>query len=183
MILNRRRWTNHYRQCDGNAGFLLLLPVAEQLPKDHLARFVIDIVDLLDLSAITRQCCGSIKTTCRSSMLLALLIHSYTAAIYSSRRFERPSYDSLIATGNKSHHAPWQEPFRASPPVAELNDAVADETSSEAPPNQARDLWVTKTDRGVGVRQCLFRGLEAVNGEWTLVSKVWNIRRVAVSRR
>ena len=31
-------------------------------------------------------------------------------------------------------------------------------------------------------RQFLLRGVEAVNGEWSLVTMAWNIRRMAVLR-
>ena len=37
-----------------DTGYLLPPSVADWLPKDHLARFVVDIVDQLDLSGLTR---------------------------------------------------------------------------------------------------------------------------------
>ena len=41
---------SHFRQCDRDTPFLLPPSVDEWLPEDHLARFVVDIVDA-DVSA------------------------------------------------------------------------------------------------------------------------------------
>ena len=86
---------SHFRQCDRNTAFLLPPSVDEWLPEDHLARFVVDIVDQLDVSAMTRQYRGSGKAAYHPSMLLALLIYGYATGTYSSRRIEQASYDSL----------------------------------------------------------------------------------------
>ena len=43
---------SHFHQCDGNPPYLLPPSLDEWLPKDHLARFVADIIDQLDLSAL-----------------------------------------------------------------------------------------------------------------------------------
>ncbi len=86
---------SNFRQCDRNTAYLLPPSVDEWLPEDHLARFVVDIVDQLDLSAMTRQYRGSGKAAYHPSMLLALLIYGYATGTYSSRRIEQASYDSL----------------------------------------------------------------------------------------
>ena len=86
---------SHFRQCDRDTRYLLPPSVDEWLPKDHLARFVVDIVDQLDLSALTRQYRGAGSAAYHPSMLLALLIYGYATGTYSSRRIEQASYDSL----------------------------------------------------------------------------------------
>ncbi len=86
---------SHFRQCDRNTVFLLPPSVDEWLPEGHLARFVVDIVDQLDLSAMTGQYRGSGKAAYHPSTLLALLIYGYATGVYSSRRIESASYDSL----------------------------------------------------------------------------------------
>ncbi len=86
---------SHFRQCDRDTRYLLPPSVDEWLPKDHLARFVVDIVDQLDLSALTRQYRGAGSAAYHPSMLLALLIYGYATGTYSSRCIERASYDSL----------------------------------------------------------------------------------------
>ncbi len=45
----------NFRPVDRATPFLLPPSVEDWLPKDHLARFVVDIVDQLDLSELTRQ--------------------------------------------------------------------------------------------------------------------------------
>ena len=86
---------SHFRQCDRNTRFLLPPSVDEWLPGDHLARFVVDIVDQLDLSTLTRQYRGAGSAAYHPSMLLALLIYGYATGTYSSRRIERATYESL----------------------------------------------------------------------------------------
>ena len=86
---------SHFRQCDRNTAFLLPPSVDEWLPEDHLARFVVDIVDQLDLSAMTHQYRGAGSAAYHPAMLLALLIYGYATGSYSSRRIEQASYDSL----------------------------------------------------------------------------------------
>jgi len=65
---------SHFRQCDRDTPFLLPPSVDKWLPEDHLARFVVDIVDQLDLSAMTRQYRGAGSAAYHPSTLLALLI-------------------------------------------------------------------------------------------------------------
>jgi len=86
---------SHFRQCDRNTAFLLPPSVDEWLPEDHLARFVVDIVDQLDLSVMIGQYRGSGSAAYHPSTLLALLIYGYATGTYSSRRIESASYDSL----------------------------------------------------------------------------------------
>jgi transposase len=48
------------------------LPYEDWLPKDHLARFVVDIVDQLDLSALTRHYRGSGSTAYHPAVTTAI---------------------------------------------------------------------------------------------------------------
>ena len=86
---------SHFRQCDRDTPFLLPPSVDEWLPEDHLARVVVDIVDQLDLSAMTRQYRGAGTAAYHPSTLLALLLYGYATGTYSSRRLEQATYDSL----------------------------------------------------------------------------------------
>ena len=49
----------NFRPIDRATPYLLPPSVEDWLPRDHLARFVVDIVDQLDLSDLTRQYRGS----------------------------------------------------------------------------------------------------------------------------
>ena len=46
---------SNFRQCDRETPYLLPPSVDEWLPAEHLARFVVDIVEQLDLSSLARQ--------------------------------------------------------------------------------------------------------------------------------
>ena len=46
---------SNFRQCDRETPCLLPPSVDDWLPADHLARFVVDIVEQLDLSALARR--------------------------------------------------------------------------------------------------------------------------------
>src|SRR3954453_3833705 len=50
---------SNFRPIDRETGFLLPPSVDEWLPKTHLARFVVEVIDGLDLSAMTKSYRGS----------------------------------------------------------------------------------------------------------------------------
>jgi transposase len=86
---------SHFRPIDRATPYLLPPSVDEWLPKDHLARFVVDIVEQLDLSAMTSQYRGTGSAPYHPAMLLSLLIYGYATGTYSSRRIELATYESL----------------------------------------------------------------------------------------
>jgi transposase len=90
------------------AAYLLPPSVEDWLPKDHLARFVVDIVDQLDLSALTRQYRGAGSAAYHPTVMLGLLIYGYATGVYSSRRIEAATYESIafryIAANEQPDH-------------------------------------------------------------------------------
>ena len=78
-----------------DTAYLLPPSVEDWLPKDHLARFVVDIVDQLDVSALTRQYRGSGSDAYHPTMMLGLLIYGYASGVYSSRRIQAATYESI----------------------------------------------------------------------------------------
>ena len=46
---------SRFVQVDRETAYLLPPSVQEWLPEDHLARYVVDVVEALDLSELTRQ--------------------------------------------------------------------------------------------------------------------------------
>ncbi len=79
------------RRADRDQVFLLPPSVRDWLPEDHLAWFVIDVVDELDLSAFY----GSYRADGRGgavydpAVMLAVLLYAYCTGERSSRRIER----------------------------------------------------------------------------------------------
>ena len=67
----------------------------EWLPQRHLARFVVEVVDGLDLSEMVKAYRGSGSASYHPAMLLALLIYGYATRVFSSRALERATYDSV----------------------------------------------------------------------------------------
>jgi len=65
------------------------------LPENHLARFVVEVVDQLDLSELTRQYAGRGSQAHHPAVLLGLLIYGYATGVFSSRKIERATHDSI----------------------------------------------------------------------------------------
>lgn len=86
---------SNFRAVDRGTAYLLPPSVDEWLPADHLARFVVEIVEQLDFSALTEQYRGSGSQAYHPQMLAALLLYGYATGTYSSRRIEQACYDSV----------------------------------------------------------------------------------------
>ena len=86
---------SNFRQVDRETGFLLPPSVDEWLPERHLARFVVEVIDRLDLSAMVKAYRGSGSASYHPSVLLGLLVYGYATGVFSSRKLERASYDSV----------------------------------------------------------------------------------------
>src|SRR2546428_6445982 len=80
---------------DRDTEFLFPPSVQEWLPKDHLARFVVDVVEQLDLSELEQSYAGRGSDAHHPAMLVALLLYGYVTGAFSSRGLERASYDSI----------------------------------------------------------------------------------------
>lgn len=75
--------------------YLLPPSMDEWLPEDHLARFIVEVVDRLDLSKLTRHYAGRGSAAYHPSVLLGLLVYGYATGVFSSRKIERATYDSV----------------------------------------------------------------------------------------
>lgn len=80
---------------DRDTPYLLPESVQEWLPQDHLARFVVEIVEGLDLSEIIRAYRGRGSDAYHPAMMLSLLFYGYATGTFSSRRLERATFDSV----------------------------------------------------------------------------------------
>ena len=75
--------------------YLLPPSMNDWLPENHLARFIVEIVEQLDLSKLTGKFSGRGSRAYHPAMLLSLLIYGYATGIFSSRKIERATYDSV----------------------------------------------------------------------------------------
>jgi transposase len=86
---------SNFRTIDRQTGFLLPPSVDEWLPERHLARFVVEVIDGLDLRAMSGAYRGSGSASYHPTMLLGLLVYGYARGVFSSRKLERATYDSV----------------------------------------------------------------------------------------
>ena len=85
----------NFRTIDRETGFLLPPSVDEWLPEKHLARFVVEVVDGLDLRAMSGSYRGSGSASYHPRMLLGILVYGYATGVFSSRKLERATYNSV----------------------------------------------------------------------------------------
>jgi len=86
---------SNFRNFDRDTGFLLPPSVDEWLPEKHLARFVAEVIDSLDLSAISNSYRGSGSASYHPKLLLGVLVYGHATGVFSSRKLERATYDSV----------------------------------------------------------------------------------------
>src|SRR4051812_11329141 len=86
---------SNFRPIDRQTGFLLPPSVDEWLPEKHLARFVVEVIDGLDLRAMSGSYRGSGSASYHPSLLLGILVYGYATGVFSSRKLERATYDSV----------------------------------------------------------------------------------------
>lgn len=84
-----------FHPIDRDTDYLLPPSVQEWLPESHLARYVVDVVEGLNLSDLERAYAGRGSAAYHPAMLLSLLIYGYATGTFSSRKIERATYDSL----------------------------------------------------------------------------------------
>ena len=93
---------------DRKTDYLLPPSVDDWLNEDHLARYIVEVVDQLDLSRLTRQYAGRGSKAHHPATLLSILIYGYCAGVFSSRKLERATYDSVafryLAAGTHPDH-------------------------------------------------------------------------------
>jgi transposase len=102
--------TKRYRPWTPTQSFLLPPSPLEWLEEGHLAYFVLDVVPMLDLSAVERTIQakdGRGERPYAPLMMVALLIYAYCAGVFSSRKMARATYEDVafrvIAGGEHPH--------------------------------------------------------------------------------
>src|SRR5271163_2629549 len=86
---------SNFRPINRDTGFLLPPSVDEWLPQRHLARFVVEVIDGLDLSELVKAYRGSGSASYHPAVLLGLMVYGYATKTFSSRAIERATYDSV----------------------------------------------------------------------------------------
>src|SRR5260370_643735 len=86
---------DNFRTIDRETAYLLPPSVDEWLPERHLARFIVEVIDRLDLSEMSRSFRGTGSASYHPTLLLGLLVYGYATGVFSSRKLERATYDSV----------------------------------------------------------------------------------------
>jgi transposase len=86
---------SNFRTIDRETAYLLPPSVDEWLPEKHLARFIGEVIDGLDLGRMSRDYRGSGSASYHPRMLLGILVYGYATGVFSSRKLERATYDSV----------------------------------------------------------------------------------------
>jgi transposase len=71
------------------------ISLSDALPPNHLARFVVDVIAQLDLSGIYQRYAPTGGEALAPEILLGLLFYGYATGVFSSRKLERATYESI----------------------------------------------------------------------------------------
>jgi transposase len=84
------------------------ISLEEALPSNHLARYVVDVIAQLDLVPIYAQYADVGGEAIAPEILLGLLFYGYATGVFSSRKIEKATYESIpfryIASGIHPDH-------------------------------------------------------------------------------
>jgi transposase len=97
----------NFRACDRDQAFLFPPDVRDWLPADHLAWFILDVVDQLDLGPFLKayRADGHGRAAYEPRMLLSVLLYAYCTGVRSSRQIERRCQEDIafrVLAGNSS---------------------------------------------------------------------------------
>lgn len=84
-----------FKTADYEATLDVTVRLGDCLPPDHLARFVVDTIAHLDLTAIYAHYGARGGQPYAPEILLGLLFYGYATGVFSSRKIERATYESV----------------------------------------------------------------------------------------
>jgi len=90
--------SKRFRVCDLHQTFLLPPSLQDWLPENHLARFIAEVMDELDLSAIYakhERADGRGLAAYHPLMMARLLLYAYCLGVTSSRKIERATFEDV----------------------------------------------------------------------------------------
>lgn len=90
--------SKRFRTCDLNQVFLLPPSLQDWLPEKHLARFIADVIDELDLSKIMSvygRKDGRGMAAYHPVMMTRMLLYGYCRGVVSSRKIERATFEDV----------------------------------------------------------------------------------------
>ena len=97
-----------FLSCDREQAMLLPANVSDWLPAGHLARFVVEVVDGLDLAAFyaVYRADGSGRPAHDPAMMVALVLYNYAVGVRSSRAIEQRCVEDVACRFVAANRAP-----------------------------------------------------------------------------
>lgn len=86
---------NRFKTIDRETPYLFPPSVQKWLPENHLARFVVEVVSRLDLRHLSDSYTRRGSEAYHPAVMLSLLFYGYATGVFSSRKLERATYDSV----------------------------------------------------------------------------------------
>jgi transposase len=100
--------TRRFKRPDYETTLQTSIQLGEALPPNHLARFVVDVIAQLDVSKLYARYAPDGGEAIAPEILLGLLFYGYATGVFSSRKLERGTYESIplrfIASGLHPDH-------------------------------------------------------------------------------
>lgn len=87
--------SSHFISTNREQQYLFPTSVQDWLPEDHLARFIVDIVSQLNIRPLSEAYGAGGSKVYHPEILLSLLFYGYATGVYSSRKIEQATYDSV----------------------------------------------------------------------------------------
>jgi hypothetical protein len=191
--------TRSFKKVDYEASGKQNVTIDDCLPADHLARFVVAIISMLDLSAIYAHYApvdtgeaiptlNAIPAELGQPPAVAMGCGYFSAS--NIRELAASGIEPYIATGREPHQRSWQA-FLAETPAPPAEEASL----------IVKMVYKLRTDVGqaiyrlrkctvepvidiikevLGFRQFSLRGLTNAAGEWCMVCLAWNLKRLHV---
>jgi len=86
---------SRFKPIKRDMNYLFPPSMSDWLPGHHLARFIVEIVEQLDLKAMERAYGTSGSDAFHPALLLSILMYGYATGVFSSRKLENATYDSI----------------------------------------------------------------------------------------
>jgi transposase len=97
-----------FKRPDYEATLQTTIQLSEALPLNHLARFVVDVIAQLEVSTVYARYASEGGEAIAPEILLGLLFYGYATGVFSSRKREKGTYESIplrfIASGLHPDH-------------------------------------------------------------------------------
>lgn len=84
-----------FKTADYATTLKLTVSLEEAVPPNHLARFIVDVIAQLDLSAIYARYGERGGEAIAPEVLLGVLFYGYATGVFSTRKLEKATYESL----------------------------------------------------------------------------------------